>query len=132
MKKSIKTKIELFDIDAMGVMWHGNYVKLLEIARSALLDEIGYSYLKMQQDGFIYPIVKLDIKYIAPIFLNDIVEIEAILEDCESLLKFSYKITKQNQLIATANTSQACVDILTKTTQFTLPVQILEIMESLK
>ena len=35
---------EFFDVDAMQVVWHGNYVKYLEIARCALLDKIGYGY----------------------------------------------------------------------------------------
>ncbi len=129
MKKTIKTKIELFDIDAMGVMWHGNYAKLLEIARSALLDEINYSYTKMQEDGFIYPVVKMQIKYITPIFLNDEIFVEAEILPCESLLNFSYKIKKDEKIIAKATTSQACIDIKTKTTQFILPSNLLKIIK---
>ena len=62
-------KAQFFDVDSMDVVWHGNYVKYLETARCELLSKIGYDYKKMKMDGFAYPIVKLDIKYIKPIFL---------------------------------------------------------------
>ena len=34
-------KAEFYDIDSMGVMWHGNYVKCVEVARCRFLDEVG-------------------------------------------------------------------------------------------
>ena len=34
-------KVEFFDVDAMKIAWHGNYVKYMEIGRCALLDELG-------------------------------------------------------------------------------------------
>jgi acyl-CoA thioester hydrolase len=30
--------VPFFDIDTMNVVWHGHYVKYLEVARCALLD----------------------------------------------------------------------------------------------
>ncbi len=32
------------DLDPMEVVWHGHYVKYLEIARCALLEKWNYSY----------------------------------------------------------------------------------------
>ncbi|VEB42441.1 acyl-CoA thioester hydrolase, YbgC/YbaW family [Chromobacterium violaceum] len=34
------------DLDPMDVVWHGNYVKYLEIARCALLERFDYNYRK--------------------------------------------------------------------------------------
>ncbi len=36
-----------FDVDSMNVVWHGHYVKYLEVARCALLDQIGHNYNDM-------------------------------------------------------------------------------------
>ena len=33
-------RAEFYDIDSMGVMWHGNYVKCIESARCKFLDEV--------------------------------------------------------------------------------------------
>ena len=46
-----KFKVAFFDVDSMEVMWHGNYVKYLEMARCELLDKLGYNYIAMKKDG---------------------------------------------------------------------------------
>ena len=38
---------EFFDVDAMKIVWHGNYVKFMEVARCAMLDRLGYGYKEM-------------------------------------------------------------------------------------
>ena len=113
-------KAQFFDVDSMDVVWHGNYVKYLETARCELLSKIGYDYKKMKMDGFAYPIVKLDIKYIKPIFFGDEIEIETI------LTKFHYIIKNPSTKakLSEANTSQVAVDMRTMQTCFFLPEEI--------
>ena len=36
--------VPFYDLDPMNVVWHGNYVKYLEVARCDLLSKIGYTY----------------------------------------------------------------------------------------
>ena len=33
--------VPFFDVDSMHIVWHGHYVKYLEVARCALLDRLG-------------------------------------------------------------------------------------------
>src|SRR6185437_9998187 len=40
--------VPFFDVDSIDVVWHGHYVKYLEIARCALLDRIGHNYAQMK------------------------------------------------------------------------------------
>ncbi|MDB5848103.1 MAG: 4-hydroxybenzoyl-CoA thioesterase [Rhodoferax sp.] len=37
-----------YDIDPMEIVWHGHYVKYLELARSALLHKFDYDYPRMR------------------------------------------------------------------------------------
>ena len=39
-----ETHIEFFDLDPMEIVWHGRYVKYLEMVRGVLLDSIDYNY----------------------------------------------------------------------------------------
>ena len=39
-----ETHIEFFDLDPMEIVWHGRYVKYLEMVRGVLLDTIDYNY----------------------------------------------------------------------------------------
>ena len=34
-------EVQFFDVDSMDIMWHGHYVKYLEMARCQFLEEIG-------------------------------------------------------------------------------------------
>lgn len=123
ISKTTIIKAQFFDVDSMNVVWHGNYVKYLETARCELLDEIGYNYENMKKDGFAFPIVKLDIKYVRPVFFADEIEVEARLVDFESFLKISYLIKnhKTKEKISVANTSQIAIDMRSKETCTIMP-----------
>lgn len=46
-RHSFEIEVPFFDVDAMHIVWHGNYVKYLETARCAFLSAIGYDYNEM-------------------------------------------------------------------------------------
>ena len=46
-RHSFETEVPFFDVDAMNIVWHGNYVKYLETARCAVLSAIAYDYNEM-------------------------------------------------------------------------------------
>lgn len=83
---------QFYDIDAMQVVWHGNYPRFFEEARSALLDMIGYNYTEMQESGYLWPIVDMRIKYISPLRLHQKLIVEAALIEYENRLKIEYRI----------------------------------------
>ena len=60
-------KIQFYDLDPMRIVWHGNYPRFLEQARSALFEKISFGYREMSESGFAWPIVDLRIKYVRPI-----------------------------------------------------------------
>jgi acyl-CoA thioester hydrolase len=47
----IEVKPAFFDLDPMAVVWHGNYVKYFEYARSALLQKFDYDYVQMRESA---------------------------------------------------------------------------------
>ncbi|PKZ29957.1 4-hydroxybenzoyl-CoA thioesterase [Campylobacter ureolyticus] len=122
IKKVYKNRVEFYDVDSLNVVWHGNYVKFLEAARCQFLDEIGFNYTKMKDMGFAYPVVKMEFKFINPLFFNDEFEVEVELLEIESFLKFSYLIKKGTLKICKATTSQACVEIATRQTCYEAPI----------
>lgn len=121
MKRIYEFRVEFFDVDSMSVMWHGNYVKYMESARCSLLNELGYNYLDMKNDGFVFPVVKMDIKFIAPLMFGEHFCVEIELVKNEGFLIFKYIFLKNDKKIARAATSQACVEIANHQTCFILP-----------
>ena len=123
ISKTVIIKAQFFDVDCMNVVWHGNYVKYLEVARCELLDEIGYNYEAMKADGLAFPVVKIDLKYIKPIFFGDEIEVQAKITDFESFLKIGYVIKNNNtkEKLCVANTAQIAVDMANKLTCSIMP-----------
>lgn len=115
-------RAEFYDIDSMGVMWHGNYVKCTESARCRLLDEVGFNYNSMRKSGFAMPIIKMEFKFIAPIFFNDNFKIRIDLLECESVLKLQYIfLNESGKKLTLAQTSQVAVDIKNGESLYAIP-----------
>ena len=123
-------KVAFFDVDSMEVMWHGNYVKYLEMARCELLDKLGYNYIAMKKDGYAFPIVKLDVKYVRPAFFNDVIKVTTTLSECETFLKFHYLIeNEKGEKLSEANTAQAVIDMKSLQTYFEMPEALKKAIE---
>jgi acyl-CoA thioester hydrolase len=113
-KKKILTaettlKIRFSEVDSMGVVWHGSYVKYLEDAREAFGAQHGLSYLFVFDNGFFTPLVSLDILYKAPLVYGDEVTVKAIFIETEAAkIIFEYEVinAKTGKLCATAKSVQ--------------------------
>ena len=90
-----RTEIEVpfFDVDAMHIVWHGHYVKYLEVARCAFLTEIGYDYNEMGRQGFSWPVVQLNLKYVKPARFGQKIYVDLALVEIESCLRIDYTIS---------------------------------------
>ena len=124
-------KVAFFGVDSIEVMWHGNYVKYLEMARCELLDKLGYNYIAMKKDGYAFPIVKLDVKYVRPAFFNDVIKVTTTLSECETFLKFHYLIeNEKGEKLSEANTAQAVIDMKSLQTCFEMPEELKKAIEA--
>ena len=52
---SVAIKVQFYDLDPMGIVWHGNYPRFLEQARSALFEKISFGYRAMAESGYAWP-----------------------------------------------------------------------------
>src|ERR1019366_3727113 len=89
---NVVIKVQFYDLDPMGIVWHGNYPRFLEQARAALFQKISFGYREMAERGFAWPIVDLGIKYVRPIDLSRTVKVTATLVEYENRLKINYLI----------------------------------------
>lgn len=117
-----------FDLDPMGIVWHGNYVRFLEEARSALLTRLGYDYEQMAASGFSWPIVDMRLKYIKSLTLKQRVKIRAEVVEWENRLKIEYLLSDalSGAKLTSAYTIQVAVDMKTGEMQFVCPDALLK------
>ncbi len=85
-------KVPFYDVDSMGIVWHGHYIKYFEDARCALLDAIDYNYEAMSASGYGFPVVDLRLKYVKPARFNRWLKVVATVEEWEVRLKIRYRI----------------------------------------
>ena len=111
------------DIDSMDVVWHGHYVKYLELARCALLDKFDYGYTRMRESGYAWPIVDLRMKYSGPASFDQPLVVRAEIVEWESRLKMDYTIrdARTGKRIHRATSIQVAVDMATSQMQYVCP-----------
>ena len=125
---SVTIKIQFYDLDPMGVVWHGNYPRFLEQARMALFDELGFGYQKMERSDYAWPIVNLQIKYVRPLRLGQMISVAATLVEYEHRLKINYVIadTASGDRATKAHTIQVSVERATGELCFETPSAMLD------
>lgn len=130
MKRQVRVPFEVpfFDVDAMDVVWHGHYVKYLELARCALLRTFDYDYPQMKASGYLWPVVELQIKYVASLRFAQHIEIEAQLTEWEHRLKIEYRLydATSGKRLTKASTTQVAVDMQTREMCFQSPRILLD------
>jgi acyl-CoA thioester hydrolase len=84
--------VPFFDVDMLGVVWHGHYAKYFELARCALLERIDYGYLTMRATGYVWPVVDLKVRYLAPARFGQALKVSAVLKEYEYRMKIAYEV----------------------------------------
>lgn len=93
-ERSIETTLTIpfHDVDSMGIVWHGHYVKYLEIARCNLLDSFAFGYKAMQASGYSWPVIDVRLRYVQPVRFEQTITIKATLAEWQNRLKIDYVI----------------------------------------
>jgi len=114
---------EFYDVDPMDIVWHGNYVKFLEAARSAMLESFGYGYRDMRDSGYAWPIVDLRLKYVGSAVFGEPIVVRCEIVEWENRLRIEYVIRDQatGRKLTTGHTIQVAVDIATREMCFVCP-----------
>ena len=112
-----------FDIDSMDIVWHGHYVKYLELARCALLEKFDYGYARMRESGYGWPVVDLRLKYVRPAMFNQPLVVRAEIVEWENRLKIEYLIrdAKTGDKVNVATSIQVAVNMATHEMQYVCP-----------
>jgi len=115
--------VPFFDVDTMHVVWHGHYVKYLEVARCALLDHIGHNYTQMLESGYAWPVIDLQLRYVRGAVFGQKINVRANLVEWENRLKVNYLITDlaSGERLTRASTVQVAVDIQSREMQLASP-----------
>lgn len=85
MKHEFEQKVYYSDTDAYGVVWHGSYLRWLEMGRIELCEKMGHTLIELQSQNITLPVVNINVRYKASAKLNDELIIETSIQKFNSL-----------------------------------------------
>ena len=114
MNKNFTFPIRIYyeDTDAGGIVYHANYLKFAERARTEALRSLGLSqsyFLREYKTSLI--VYACELNYLAPSYLDDILEVMTCFKKAGHVrLELSQLIMREDQKIATLDVVLACVN----------------------
>jgi len=108
------SRVRFNEVDSVGIVWHGNFVQYLEDGRESWGEKYNFSYQDMYKNGFVAPIVKVDIDYKSMLKHNDRFRIVTTYENTDAAkMVFKYELYKlpENILVAKATTVQVFMNL---------------------
>lgn len=110
MKHEMEQKVYYSDTDAYGVVWHGSYLRWLEVGRVELCEKLGHNLVELQAQNIVLPVANINVRYKSSAKLNDKIIIET------SIQKFNPLSVTFEQKILSKDTGkifvQALVDVV--------------------
>ena len=100
------------DTDAGGVVYHSNYLKYFERGRTEYFRARGISVSELARDGFIFPVVRVEIDYRAPALHDDLLRVETeVLEVGKSSFTLGQQVLRvvDGKVLADGRVKLACV-----------------------
>ena len=107
----ISLRVYYEDTDASGVVYHANYLKFMERARTEFLRAVGQEHQKMISAGRFFVVAETTTRFIRPARLDDQLQVTAeIVETGRARLIFQQAVMRAGEVLCTGDFTVACVD----------------------
>jgi len=104
-------KVNYYETDKMGITHHSNYVRYMEEARIYFLDQIGWSFIKLEEQGIASPVISIECNYKKTTTFPDEISVDVkILKLSACKLTFGYTFTVRGEVVFTASSSHCFLD----------------------
>jgi len=90
-----EVRVRYADTDAMGVVYHANYLVWFEVGRNELMRAWGLPYIEFERQGIMVPVVEGQVKWRYPARYDDLLHVEARVESISpAKITFAYRIVR--------------------------------------
>lgn len=113
---TLSRTVHFYEVDAMGIMWFGNYCKLMDEAAAGLRAKCGLSYEDFYREGLMAPVRNMEVQYHVPLVLGEEVRVVARMPWNEAMrIDTGFTIYKQDgRVAATGWMLQLLIDAVTR------------------
>jgi acyl-CoA thioester hydrolase len=103
------------DTDAAGIVYHANYLKFMERARTEWLRQIGFEQNDLAATvGILFVVRKISIDYLLPARFNDeLAVVSTVPRRGRASLEFEQRVEAGGELCSCARVKVGCIDAQT-------------------
>jgi acyl-CoA thioester hydrolase len=123
----VKLTVPFHDLDPLQMVWHGNYLKYFDIARSALFDNLGVDLISyFKRTHYLFPITKISTKHIVSLRYRDEFKCKATVVEAQYkiVVELQIRLVENNQLCAKGRSEQVAVKYPEMEIMFEIPGEI--------
>lgn len=103
-------EVRYAETDQMGVVYHANYLIWMEIGRTRLIQDLGFTYNELEADGYVSPVTDLNIQYKKAVKYGDRPTIRTWVESHGKLRTvYGYEIMHEDGTLAATAQSEHVV-----------------------
>ena len=93
------------ETDAMGIVYHANYLTWFEIGRLDLLQYVDCSYKDLEAEGLFVPVLSVQVDYISPARFDDSLDLYTeFKEHKRARFAFAYQLFREKKLLCRGTT----------------------------
>jgi len=115
------------DTDAGGFVYHTNYLKFMERARTEWLRALGFEQTQLRaQYELVFVVRKMSINYLKPAFFNDLLQVTSDLTHMgKASMILAQRILRNTDVLCTAEVKIAALNLIKQRPQ-AFPSEIIE------
>ncbi len=111
LSTTIPIRVRYAECDPQGVAHHSVYAVWLEAGRTELLREQGMAYADCERRGIYFVVARMSFRFRRPARYDDVLTVEVeVARSAGIKIEHTYRILRDGELLATAETTLACVD----------------------
>lgn len=104
-------KVNYYETDKMGITHHSNYIRYMEEARVDFLDQLGWSFIKLEEEGMVSPVMSVEGVYKKSTTFPDTISIMVGIEKLSAAkLTFSYEFKCKDELVFQGKSTHCFLD----------------------
>lgn len=108
LSADIELHVPFHDCDPMQIVWHGNYLKYFELARTELFQQLDLDVPQIRALNVVMFVCETHCRYLYPMRYNDHIRVRATITRTDPVLRVSY--TAMN-LTANRKSSRAYTEL---------------------
>jgi len=106
-------RVRYAETDAMGIVYHTNYIVWFEVGRGEFMRQRGGDYREFEEQGLYLPVTEVDARFLSPARYDDLVVVKTSVAKVRSRsVTMYYEVLMQEtgQLLVTGHTKHFCTD----------------------